>query len=65
MLNPVRDGGLMALLGLARGLLATPAHLAQPAPDMAGVVAHTADPQDHLGDAGQGPRFGGKAMREC
>lgn len=57
------DGDLIALLGPAGWLLATPPHPAQQPPDVAGVVAHATNALNHPRDAGQRPQFRGIAMR--
>src|SRR5690242_5498334 len=59
LINPLLDGRIVALHGLASRSLPTPAQsLAQDVPDIPWVVDHAGEPLDHLGRALQGPHVG-------
>src|SRR6266487_1929909 len=61
--DPAADRRLVAFDRASGWSLQAPAHLPQHPPDVAGMVAHTGQPPDHLRDALQGPPVGRKAMR--
>src|ERR1051326_4879648 len=63
LIDPLLDGCIVALHGLASRPLPTPAQLlAQDVPDIAWVVDHAGEPLDHLGHALQSPHIGDEAV---
>ncbi len=53
------DGGFVTFLGAPSRSLPAPAHVAEQAPDVAGVIDDAGSLRDHLGDALERPDLGG------